>query len=89
MKKATTHVALDQPTERFTLHSRHIGGLFVHDNARQTEVPLYSAATGNRHDHAWNGLDAVALVDWLNQRAAGYPPSDRLGYLRKVNGIKR
>lgn len=84
MRKAATHVALDKQPNRFTVHERtHV--LAIHDNERCLEFPLY-AYGAERHSHAWNGLDANALADWLNERAAGYPRSPNIDHLSKLKG---
>jgi hypothetical protein len=84
MRKSTTHVALDKQPNRFTIHERtHV--LAIHDNVRKLEYRLYSYGT-QRHNDDWSGLDAHALVDWLNERALGYPRNDRIAHACKVKG---
>jgi len=72
------------------VHSR-TGALAIHDTQRKLEFPLYTYMGGNshrqRHDHPWRPLDAHHLANWLNERAAGYPPLLSLEYLPKMKGL--
>jgi hypothetical protein len=73
VRSSKVHFALDvKPPLRYTV-SQRLGSLALHDTVKQTETLLYSTHTGNRHGFKWCALDAYALADWLNDRAADYP----------------
>lgn len=90
MRKSTTHVALDKKPNRFTVVKRFNSvtqaATVIHDNLRRTEHPIYLMGQ-TRHDAPWTGQDLDSLVNWLNERAAGYPRNPMLNHHCKMTGI--